>query len=205
MFFLRTGFVAGTIVLGVVISGCAGGGAATGWSGSPGGDRPTAEGWSSSPVESSDSSDEGAAVPVSYAGSSALLLPVEGVRPEELRDSFHAPRSGGRTHHAIDIPAPRGTPVLAAVDGTITKKGWNSLGGNTLTLKSDDGTTEFYYAHLDSYASHIRVGVKVWRGEEFGTVGSTGNATGPHLHFQVLDVSSDDARPVNPYPLLGGR
>lgn len=134
---------------------------------------------------------------------SGLIVPVEGVEAGDLRDSFTAARSGGRTHHAIDIGAPAGTPVLAATDGTISRMTWNRLGGRTLYLASDDGRHEFYYAHLDSYADGLEVGRHVRRGDVLGGVGQTGNARSPHLHFQVLD-RADGGRgtPVNPYILL---
>ena len=131
-----------------------------------------------------------------------LMIPVNGVGVGDLRDSFDAGRSGGRTHHAIDIAAPRGTPVVAVVDGRISRKHWNSLGGRTLYLTSADGTHDFYYAHLDSYASGIEIGTEVKRGDVLGAVGSTGNAQGPHLHFQVLRKDSGRGTPVNPFDLL---
>ncbi|MDX1421424.1 MAG: M23 family metallopeptidase [Rubricoccaceae bacterium] len=134
---------------------------------------------------------------------SGLLVPVAAVAPDELRDSFHAPRSGGRTHHAIDIAAPKGTPIVAVTDGTVVRKHWNRLGGNTLYLRSADGRYDFYYAHLDAYADGVKIGARVRRGDVIGTVGTTGNARGPHLHFQVLDLRGDGrGTPVNPYDLL---
>lgn len=135
--------------------------------------------------------------------SSGMVIPVQGIQPEDLRDSFHSPRSGGRTHHAIDISAPTGTPLLAVVDGTISRKHWNGLGGRTLYLTSADGQFDYYYAHLDTYADGIEIGTEIRRGDVLGTVGSTGNAQGPHLHFQVLDkTGSGRGTPVNPFDLL---
>ena len=135
--------------------------------------------------------------------SSALVIPVVGIEGRQLRDSFTAPRSGGRTHNAIDIAAPRGTPLVAIVDGTITRKHWNGLGGNTLYLTSADGRTDYYYAHLDAYADGVEIGTRVRRGDVIGTVGATGNAQGPHLHLQVLDKRGGGrGTPVNPYDLL---
>ena len=137
------------------------------------------------------------------AASSALVIPVVGVPARDLRDSFTAPRSGGRTHNAIDIPAPRGTPLVAVTDGTITRRHSNRLGGKTLYLTSADGQTDYYYAHLDEYAAGVEAGTRVRRGEIVGTVGSTGNAQGPHLHLQILDRSGGGRGvPVNPYDLL---
>ena len=137
------------------------------------------------------------------SASSGLMIPVVGVSASDLRDSFTSARSGGRTHHAIDIMAPRGTSVVAITDGTITRRHWNRLGGKTLYLTSTDGQTDYYYAHLDEYAAGIDVGTRVRRGETIGTVGSTGNARSPHLHLQVLDKSGGGRGvPVNPYELL---
>ena len=77
------------------------------------------------------------------------------------------------------------------------------IGGRTLYLRSADGHYDFYYAHLDSYAPGVEAGVRVRRGDALGTVGSTGNARGPHLHFQVLDLSgSGRGTPVNPFGML---
>ncbi len=134
---------------------------------------------------------------------SGLIVPVDGVGTGELRDSFTSARSGGRTHHAIDIGAPLGTPVLAVTDGTVSRMTWNRLGGRTLYLAGADGRHEFYYAHLDSYADGLEVGRRVRRGDALGTVGQTGNARSPHLHFQVLDrTGGGRGTPVNPYELL---
>ena len=134
---------------------------------------------------------------------STLLMPVVGIDPASLRDTYMSPRSGGRTHHAIDIAAPTGTPLVAVTDGEVTRVSWNALGGHTLYLRSADGRTDYYYAHLDRYAPGLAAGQRVRRGDRLGDVGATGNARGPHLHFQVLDVSGGGrGRPVNPYGLF---
>ena len=136
-----------------------------------------------------------------------LLVPVAGLVPADLRDSFSQGRSGGRRHNAIDIMAPRGTPALAASDGTIAHKGFNRLGGRVLYVLSPDGRHAFYYAHLDGYADGIEDGVSVRRGDTLGYVGATGNARASHLHFQVLETQPgrhphSGSRPINPYELL---
>ncbi len=132
-----------------------------------------------------------------------LVIPVVGIGGDVLRDSFTSPRSGGRTHDAIDIAAPTGTPLVAVTDGVVSRKHWNGLGGRTLYLTSADGRYDYYYAHLDSYAEGIEIGTRVRRGQVLGTVGATGNARGPHLHFQVLDKrGSGRGTPVNPFHLL---
>ncbi|MDT0631486.1 M23 family metallopeptidase [Rubrivirga sp. S365] len=143
--------------------------------------------------------------PRSAAVPSGLVIPVVGVRAGDLRDSFAAGRSGGRTHNAIDIAAPTGTLIVAPTDGVVSRKHWNRLGGRTLYLRSADGRFDFYLAHLDAYADGVEVGTRVARGEPLGTVGSTGNARGPHLHLQVLDRSgAGRGTPLNPYDLLRG-
>lgn len=137
----------------------------------------------------------------------SLLVPVEGVTPGDLDDTFRARRSGGRTHRAIDIMAPRGTPVLAISDGEIVRVGSNRLGGNVLYLRAADGSHDFYYAHLDSYSDLAVEGTTVRQGDVLGTVGNTGNArsTPPHLHFQALRrTGSRSSSPVNPYTLFRG-
>ena len=142
------------------------------------------------------------------AADDALVIPVEGVEPEELRDSYHAPRGGGREHLAIDIHAPRGTPVYAAADGTIFRLTSGSRGGITIYQLDDDGHTRYYYAHLERYAEGLEEGDRVERGEVIGYVGDTGNAAPGdyHLHFSVAVL--EDARrwwegdELNPYTLL---
>lgn len=139
-----------------------------------------------------------------------LIIPVAGVRPEELTDTFTQAREGGmRVHDAIDIIAPRGTPVLAASAGTIEKLFLSLAGGNTIYIRSPDRTRIFYYAHLDSYAPAMRAGIGVRQGQVLGTVGASGNAdpAAPHLHFEVMQTAPDrdwheKASALNPYPLL---
>ena len=137
-----------------------------------------------------------------------LLVPVMGVRPEQLRDTYRQSRSEGRTHHAIDIHAPRGTPVLAVADARVRKLHSGDRGGLAVYLVDADGVTRYYYAHLDAYAQGLREGQQVQRGEVIGFVGDTGNAQPGdcHLHFSVaiLDDPAQwwEGRNLNPYDLL---
>lgn len=139
---------------------------------------------------------------------SALIIPVAGVHAHQLRDSYDAPRSGGRRHWAIDIPAPRGTPVLAAADGTILKLQNNRLGGITIYQLDADGRTRYYYAHLDGYARGLAEGQEVYQGQVIGYVGDTGNAGrgNYHLHFSIAILDDPqrwwEGANLNPYPLL---
>ena len=140
--------------------------------------------------------------------STALLIPVAGVRPEQLRDTFQEARSQGRTHDAIDIPAARGTPVLAAADGRIIKFFNSEKGGITIYQLSVDEKLIYYYAHLERYADGLSEGHFARRGEVIAYVGDTGNAVpgNYHLHFSVA-IISDPKRywtgtNINPYPLL---
>lgn len=136
-----------------------------------------------------------------------LTIPVAGVSAAELVGSFRDAR-GGRVHEALDIGAPRGTPVLAADDGTVLKL-FTSRGGG-LTIYAADPTRKFiyYYAHLDVYAPALREGQTVAKGQQIGTVGTTGNAppNTPHLHFAIL--RNDDmtkwwtGTPLDPYAVL---
>src|SRR5262245_29106058 len=137
-----------------------------------------------------------------------LIIPVEGVRPKELRDSFDAPRSGGRLHRAIDIIAPRGTPVLAAADGEIIRLSRNAAGGITIYQLSDDKRVVFYYAHLDRYVDDLTAGDYASQGDVIGFVGNTGNAASGscHLHFSIWTVTDPKKYwtgvNINPYPIL---
>jgi peptidoglycan LD-endopeptidase LytH len=139
-----------------------------------------------------------------------LLIPVAGVRSEDLVDTYTQARSEGRSHDAIDIMAPRGTRVLAAAEGTVLKLFRSEQGGITLYQLDPDQRTLYYYAHLDRYASGIAEGMRLRRGDTIGYVGDTGNsgAGNYHLHFEI-STTKDPAQywggtPMNPYPLLRG-
>ncbi len=127
-----------------------------------------------------------------YFDENPLMVPVAGIAPSALRDSFNSARSGGRTHRALDIPARRGTPALAAVDGMILSLRQNTLGGTTLYLADSQRKFVYYYAHLDRYHDRMSEGVQVRQGDVLGYVGTSGNAPRdfPHLHFQALRVDS---------------
>jgi murein DD-endopeptidase MepM/ murein hydrolase activator NlpD len=143
-----------------------------------------------------------------YLRTRELMVPVDGVRPDQLTDTYNARRSGGRAHHALDIMARRGTPVLSADDGIVRRISTNTLGGRTVYVVDLQQQFVHYYAHLDEYARGLREGDRVRKGDRLGTVGSTGNAdrNAPHLHYQLLRYAN--ARmwwagdPVNPVPYL---
>lgn len=149
-------------------------------------------------------------VPTLASGSPVPVvgIPVAGVGVEQLHDSFLAPRSEGRTHLAMDIHAPRGTPVLAAADGAILRLDHGRRGGNCLYQLDRNGRVRFYYAHLDRFAEGVRPGLRVQRGDTIGYVGDTGNAAPGdyHLHFSVAVLSNVgrwwEGRTLNPYPLM---
>ncbi len=130
-------------------------------------------------------------------------LPIEAFPKEKLRDTFKASRGRHRKHHAIDLGAPKGTPILAVSDGTIERLGRDRRGGIVIYLRDSSGRFVYYYAHLSRYAPGLRVGDKVVRGQEIGKVGSTGRSSGPHLHFAIFrDVDAPNpwkGLVVNPY------
>jgi murein DD-endopeptidase MepM/ murein hydrolase activator NlpD len=152
----------------------------------------------------------GSVQPSPVAPVTSLLIPVAGVRPDELRDTFSEARSEGRTHDAIDIPAPQGTPVLAAADGRIIKLFQSKPGGTTIYQLDPDNRTVYYYAHLERYADGLTEEHFAHRGEVIAYVGDTGNAGAGnyHLHFSISIVSDPkrywEGTNINPYPLLRG-
>lgn len=139
------------------------------------------------------------------------VIPVSGVRPEQLLDTYTQSRGSGRLHDAIDIMAPAGTPVVAAVDGRVVKLFASEAGGITLYQFDPAEQYVYYYAHLQGYAPAITEGRVLRRGEVLGYVGATGNANpeAPHLHFAVARLGPDKrwhgGTPINPYPLLSGK
>lgn len=149
---------------------------------------------------------------LAYIRSRRLLIPVDGVMAAALIPSFHDARGGGaRTHGAIDIPAPRGTPVLSVDDGHVEKLHTSDGGGLTIYAFDPTHRIVYYYAHLDRYRPGLEEGVRIARGDTIGYVGSTGNAppTFPHLHFAIARLGPErrwwKGTPVDPYPILTGR
>ncbi|MCA3255829.1 MAG: M23 family metallopeptidase [Alphaproteobacteria bacterium] len=144
--------------------------------------------------------------------SKRLTLPVQGIGAADLVDTFAQARDGGaRLHDAIDILAPRGTPVVAVEDGRILKLFESQAGGTTIYQADPTGRLHYYYAHLDAYAPGLAEGQAVRRGDLLGTVGSSGNAdpAAPHLHFAIFRVEPGqkwyEGRAINPFGPLGGR
>ena len=152
--------------------------------------------------------------PVSSVPSSAetstqsrLAMPIAGVDPNKLTDTFNEGREG-HTHEALDIAAARGTPVLAVADGRVAKLFTSKQGG--LTVYQFDATGQFcyYYAHLDGYAPGLKEDAQLRTGDVLGYVGTTGNAppNAPHLHFAVFRLGPEkkwwEGTAIHPLPLL---
>ncbi len=139
----------------------------------------------------------------------AMIIPVAGVGPSAIRDMFNESR-GNRRHEAIDILAPKGTPVIATDDGVVKKLFTSKPGGLTVYQFDPDQRFCYYYAHLDRYAPGLHEGQLLRRGEVLGYVGTTGNAGNtPHLHFALIRLDKDrrwwKGTYVNPYPFLAGQ
>lgn len=166
----------------------------------------------SSPPRNATPTAEVVDEPAVRAPGTVLSIPVAGVRSDQLVDTFtQAREEGARRHDAIDIPAPAGTPVVAAASGRLDELFTSEAGGLTVYVRSPDRRFEMYYAHLRDYAPGLRQGQAIRRGQRLGSVGATGNASpdSPHLHFAVSRVRPDESphegEPINPYPLLTGR
>ena len=146
--------------------------------------------------------------PTQPATPNALLIPVAGVRAAQLTDTFNDSRDGTRRHEALDIMAARGTPVLAASDGTVAKLFTSVPGGLTIYEFDPTSTYAYYYAHLDHYAPGLAEGKAIKRGDLIAYVGSTGNASAdaPHLHFAIFVLGPEKqwwkGTAIDPYPLL---
>ncbi|MEY2569511.1 MAG: hypothetical protein QOE35_4040 [Actinomycetota bacterium] len=132
--------------------------------------------------------------PSSFAASGSWMCPVQG--PHAFSNDYGAPRGGGRRHQGNDILAPRGTPVVANVSGSVAQHN-NGLGGISYFLHGDDGNV-YYGAHLDRYSGpngHVAIGTVI------GAVGNSGDARGgpTHLHFEIHPGGGGA---TNPYPTL---
>jgi murein DD-endopeptidase MepM/ murein hydrolase activator NlpD len=141
---------------------------------------------------------------------SGLLMPVVGVKPGDLVDTYTQARQARGEHDAIDIMAPRGTPVVAVNDGEVVKLFDSVRGGLTVYQFGPQRKVVYYYAHLDRYAPGLAEGQQLRRGDPVGFVGSTGNASAdaPHLHFEIGVLGPEkhwwQSRPINPYGRIGG-
>ena len=141
---------------------------------------------------------EGADVP---AAASVRLEAAPTQGPCGYADTWGAPRSGGRSHAGTDIFSRSGAYVYAVVDGRLTDRVWNGAGrnaGNAWTLTGPDGT-RYFYAHLTDFAPEVGVGSYVEAGQIIGWLGGTGNASSPHLHFEIRPGGG---AAVNPYGIL---
>jgi murein DD-endopeptidase MepM/ murein hydrolase activator NlpD len=139
-----------------------------------------------------------------------LRLPVDDARIEQMKGSFAERRGGGaRGHEAVDLLAPRETPVHAVEDGTIARLFFSKAGGNTIYQFDPSGQFCYYYAHLERYASGLRENEEVSAGEVIGYVGTSGNAPPdtPHLHFAVFKLTDAgrwwEGAPLDPYLVFG--
>jgi len=144
------------------------------------------------------------------APTGGLIIPVQGARWADIRDTWGDSRGGGsRGHTGTDIMAPGGTPVVAAADGVVERLFYSHGGGGiTAYVRAPDRRLSYYYAHLAGYAPGLREGARVRAGDPIGRVGDTGNAGAgnTHLHFGVERLLPDEAwhqgRAIDPYPLL---
>lgn len=137
-----------------------------------------------------------------------LTIPVQGITASKLVNTYHDARTGNREHEALDILAPRNTPVLAVEDGTIARLFLSKAGGITIYQLNPTRTYCYYYAHLERYADGLKEGDQVHRAQVLGFVGTTGNAPKdtPHLHFAVFKLTADkhwwEGTPLNPFDIL---
>ena len=166
--------------------------------------------------------ERGEAVPASLTGSAANATAIEMLRErhlkmpidvdrDDLHDTFSDARGGARAHEALDIMAPRHTPVRAVEDGRIQKLFNSKAGGLTIYEFDPTETFTYYYAHLDRYADDLHEGQMIKRGDVIGYVGSTGNASpdAPHLHFAIFRLTPErqwwKGEPINPYPVFSDK
>jgi len=137
-----------------------------------------------------------------------LRVPLKDVAPGQLFDTFSDRRGSDRSHEAIDILAPRGTPVVAVDDGVVVKLFLSKPGGITVYQFDRTRSVAYYYAHLEAYADGLQEGQVLKRGDPVGFVGSTGNANPatPHLHFAVFELGPEKqwwkGRAIRPLPLF---
>ena len=139
-----------------------------------------------------------------------LSIPVRGVERDDLRSSFSEKRGSNRVHEAMDILAPRHTPVIAVEDGTVARLFASQAGGTTIYQYDPTSTYVYYYAHLQRYVPGLEEGARVKRGDVIGFVGTSGNAPEdtPHLHFAIFKMNDKkqwwQGTAIDPYEIIGG-
>jgi murein DD-endopeptidase MepM/ murein hydrolase activator NlpD len=159
------------------------------------------------PIGSSTATPILDANPVAELRDRRLELPLRGGLRGELRDSFNETRRSQK-HEAIDIMAPRNTPILAVEDGTIARLFESQAGGTTVYQFDPTTRYVYYYAHLERYAEGLQEGHHVQRGQVLGYVGTSGNAPKetPHLHFAIFRLTEKkrwwQGTPIDPYEIL---
>lgn len=137
-----------------------------------------------------------------------LTLPVQGIKRSELHSNFDELRGSTRKHEALDILAPRNTPVLAVEDGKVARLFLSDAGGITIYQYDPSMTFVYYYAHLERYAEGLKEGAAIKRGDVIGYVGTTGNAprNTPHLHFAIFKMTDEkkwwQGTAIDPYSVL---
>jgi len=140
-----------------------------------------------------------------------LRVPVDGIDIDTFKGGFEQRRGGDRPHEAIDILAPRNTPVVAVENGTIAKLFDSKAGGHTIYQFDPSGRLAYYYAHLERYADGVHEGQVVAQGEIIGYVGTSGNAppNTPHLHFAVFELDDTHrwwkGKAIDPYRVFKDR
>ena len=116
-----------------------------------------------------------------------MKTPINGARLSSAIGMRKHPIDGdNKMHKGTDFAAPMGTPIMASGDGVITRARWCGGGGNCIKIKHNS-TYETIYAHMKSFAAGIKKGLRIKQGQIIGYVGSTGNSTGPHLHYEVVE------------------
>jgi murein DD-endopeptidase MepM/ murein hydrolase activator NlpD len=137
-----------------------------------------------------------------------LIIPVQGADSSRILDSFEDTRGTAGRHEAVDIMAPRGTPVLAVEDGKVEKLFQSRRGGTTIYQFDPSRTWCYYYAHLDRYAAGLAEGAALRKGQVIAYVGSSGDASAaaPHLHFAIFQLGQEkhwwQGTAIDPYPIL---
>lgn len=139
-----------------------------------------------------------------------LRLPIDDANAKKMKGGFAERRDGSRAHEAVDLVAPRFTPIHAVEDGTVAKLFSSKAGGTTVYQFDPSKRFCYYYAHLQQYAAGLHEGQVVNRGEVLGYVGTSGNAppNTPHLHFAIFELTAAqhwwEGRALDPYLVFKG-